>query len=111
MIEDFHDPEVLRRLYWEEGLSINQIAERLYACPTTIRAHLMANHIERRPRGGKRKVSGPKPKLVRVGSEMLSIREISQRAGISWDTAKHRVELGYTGDMLLGPSRQGKRQK
>jgi predicted DNA-binding protein YlxM (UPF0122 family) len=49
-MKDYQNPEVLRKLYWEEGLSINQIAEKLKVSHSVIFCWMKRLGIPRRHR-------------------------------------------------------------
>lgn len=46
----YRDPQVLRHLYWGEGLSMEAIGERLDCAPTTVFKWLREHNIETRSR-------------------------------------------------------------
>jgi transposase len=48
------DPEELRRLYWEEGLDVPQIAKKLEETRQVVSKAMKRARIELRPRGGKK---------------------------------------------------------
>jgi len=50
-MKEYQDPEVLRKLYWGESLSLNQIAKKLDVSLTTIFLHMKKHSIERRRQG------------------------------------------------------------
>jgi hypothetical protein len=43
--------EELRRLYWEEGLSLREVGNRVGLCESAVRSRLERHDIERRDRG------------------------------------------------------------
>ena len=48
-VEDYRDPEVLRRMYWDERLTLEEMADRLYVSPATVRDHMKKHDIPTRP--------------------------------------------------------------
>lgn len=48
-VDDYMNPEVLRKLYWDEYLSVDQVAERLYVSRDTVMHWMKKLGIERRP--------------------------------------------------------------
>ena len=50
MTIDNIDEDVLRELYWDKELSIQEIADKVDVSYTTIRRHMVENNIERRTR-------------------------------------------------------------
>lgn len=45
------DPDILRTLYWDEGLSIEEIADKFGVVDETIRYQMVKHDIPRRKRG------------------------------------------------------------
>ena len=52
-IEDYKDPEVLRRMYWDEGKSAEEMADELYCSTSTIRKWMQEAGIPRRKCAGR----------------------------------------------------------
>ena len=50
--EDYHDPEVLRQLYYNEEMTLTEIGEMFNRSDETIRRHMKENNIPRRTGGG-----------------------------------------------------------
>ena len=100
MIEDYRDPEVLRRMYWDENLTHIQMAMRLMVSPATVQ-HWMVRH------GIPCRGDFPRPRTVRIGDESLTCREIAERTGISPSAAWQRIRAGWYGeDLLLPPGKR-----
>ena len=45
------DIEEVRRLYWDEGLTLQQIADKLFCSVDAVHHCMIRNNIPRRPRG------------------------------------------------------------
>ena len=100
MIEDYRDPEVLRRMYWDEGLTHTQMAMRLVVSQSTISKWMIKYGIPRRG-------DFPRARTVRIGNERLTCREIAERTGISPSAAWQRIRAGWYGkDLLLPPGKR-----
>ena len=97
-IEDYRDPEVLRRLYVDEGLTHEQIAERLCVSSSVIGERLRAAGIKGRKTG--KSVA----KKYYVGSEYLTVREMSDRSGVCMSTIENRIAHGMPYNRLLEPT-------
>ena len=48
-VEDYRDPKVLRRMYWDEGKSAEEMADLLYCSTTTVLKQMRDAGIPRRP--------------------------------------------------------------
>lgn len=108
-MEDYKDKEVLRRMYCDEGMTMCDIARKLYCSPSTIKRWLGIHGIPRRGLGGARRNSGMKFKVyVRVYGETLTIKELAKRAGVCQSTIRNRLAKGDGPDRLLsGPYYRG----
>ena len=83
-VEDYRDPEVLRRLYWDEGLSVEDIAFRLYVSTTTVRDYMRKNGI---PTGRGRKPEADlgyrdKEVLKEYIRQGMTNKDIAKKAGV-----------------------------
>ena len=104
MIEDYRDPEVLRRLYVVEGLTHEQIAERLCVSPSVIGDRLRAAGIKGR------KTGKAVAKKHYVGGEYLTVAEMSERSGVCEKTLENRIQRGVPYDKLLEPTNVPQKQ-
>ena len=116
MPEDYRDPEVLRRLYVDEGKSLVEMSALLYANEGTIRHYMKLHGIPTRRQGrrsgGSSIGSGRKPETyVKVGDEMLTVKQVAERAGIGVETARVRIKKGMRGDRLLEPRQDRAKKK
>lgn len=83
---DYTDPEVLRHLYWEEDLTVHEIAARFDCSHSTILNHMEANDIERRDphgRDGDRPHTDPDVLRDLYWGEELSISQVAERLDVS----------------------------
>ena len=96
-MEDYRDPEVLRRLYVDEGLTQEQMAERLCVSQSVIGVRMRAAGIKGRRHGSRKKSA----KRYWVGGEYLTIREMAERSGICMSTIGNRIARGVPFDRLM----------
>ena len=92
MLEDYRDPAVLRRLYWDEGLTIGQIADRCMVSKSAI--HLWMKKAGIKGRSHKERGIGANAKHYVVDGEALTVLEISARTGIPVTTLHSRIARG-----------------
>lgn len=88
-VEDYRDPEVLRRMYWDEGLSAAEIAERLYVAPPTVLDGMKRAGIPRRPKKPYRRSKvNYWDKAVVQGfiDKGMDNRQIARKAGVRTET-------------------------
>ena len=110
-MDDYRDPEVLRRLYVDEGKTLAEMSALLYANEGTIRHYMKLHGIQARKQGP-RPGSGRKPEtFVKVGDEMLTVKQVAERAGIGVETARTRIKRGMRGDRLLEPRQDRAKRK
>ena len=94
-IEDYHDPEVLRRLKWDEGLSFEEIGRRLYCSGTSVMYHMKKHDIPTRPNGQRI--------IVAPDGRKWTCKEIAKISGTKPDAIKQRVRAGWAFDDLFIP--------
>lgn len=85
-VEDYRDPEVLRRMYVDEGLGIEDMADELYCSTTTVRKWLAAAGISRRPQVPKLRGNinyRDKQTLQGLVDQGLSTKEIAKMSNIT----------------------------
>lgn len=92
----FLDKEELKRLYYVEGLTHEQIAERLYCSVSTVRKYMRMYGMT----GRKAKERRPLARYE-VRGEMLTAQEIADRAKVSISTIRSRISRGWSGEELL----------
>lgn len=97
------DEEEIRRLYWDEGLTVPEVAKRVYCSETTLHKYMREHDIPRR-RKGNRNI-----KKHKVNGEMLTVNEISQKYGISPSTIQGRIRKGQKD--LLNERERAKRHE
>ena len=90
-VEDYRDPEVLRRMYWDECMTQEEMAEALYVSRTTIEAHMNLHGIKRRGVGPRR--NNPikywdRDVLAGYLSKGWTAKDIGQAAGRNPDTVR-----------------------
>lgn len=108
-VEDYRDPEVLRRMYWDEGLTCKQMAERLYVDHGVVLKYMHSNGIPLDPERVHH-CAGRKPVRHPVGFEKLTISEVAERAGIAISTARQRLMRGLGPDKIFEPTESGRRR-
>ena len=94
-VEDYRDPEVLRRMYWDEGLSVEDIAFQLYVSTTTVRNHMYKNGIPTRHARAYLKANlnyWDKAVLEDCIRQGMSTRAIAKKAGAKPCTILHWLE-------------------
>lgn len=84
-VEDYQDPEVLRRLYWGEGLTPDQIAERLYVSRGTVQYWMRKTGVPSKP--VKPYFHGridyrDREVLEKLIDQGLTLEQIARRAGV-----------------------------
>jgi len=89
VVAPHQDPEVLRKLYFDERLTIEQIADRLDVTSVTI-----SNWFRKHGIHGDTHRGGRREKLYAVGTEKLTVREIMARTGLSKSTVCYRLKTG-----------------
>jgi hypothetical protein len=93
------EPKILRKLYWDEGLTIKEVAKRLSCCSDTVLAYMKACSIPRRKPGlrmtsdVKRHLSSVKLRVRRATSIPIS-KIISEDLLINY-VLKNPKEFGY----------------
>lgn len=97
------DEEEIRRLYWDEGKTLAEVAEMVYCSENTLH-HFMVEHDIPRRRKGNRNI-----KKHKVNGEMLTVNEISQKYGISPSTIQGRIRKGQKD--LLNERERAKRHE
>ena len=109
-VEDYRDPEVLRRMYWDEGLTPTEIGERLFVNEVTVRNWMVKLNIPRH-------VAGPRfrgrinyrdratmESLIKQG---FSNRQIAYKAGVHVGTIeKWKGRLGLAVSNNCQPARR-----
>lgn len=97
----FLDKEEMRRLYHEEGLTCEEVAERMYCSVSTIRKYMRLFGITGRPPKERRPLN-----RYEINGEMLTAEEIAKRAGVSTSTIRNRIKRGWKGERLLVNSKE-----
>lgn len=82
------DEEEIRRLYWDEGMTVPEVAKIMYCSESTLHKYMREHDIPRR-RKGNRNI-----KKHKVNGEMLTVSEISQKYGIPSSTIQNRIRKG-----------------
>ena len=101
-IEDYRDPETLCRLYWQECLTIEQMAERLYTTHATI-WYWMAQHGI--PADTRRSGRHAKKRLWADGT-CASVSEIARKYNLKTRTIYRRLKNGDSPEMLIRPAKR-----
>lgn len=96
-MEDYRSKEVIKRLYVDERLTIDEIAKRLYIVPQTVRYYMKKHGIKSR---------GHDEKVFNVGGRMMTYKQMAEVSGLSVTLLKSRVRRGWTVEELLGPRQQ-----
>lgn len=52
MGKPWRDPETLRRLYWEQGMSLSEVGDELDVSPPTVSKYMKRHEIPRRSKNG-----------------------------------------------------------
>lgn len=100
------DTEEIRRLYWDEGLTLRQIADKLYCSDPTVGRYMARNGIPRRGRAEARP-----QKLYDVGGRKMTAMQIAEETGAAYSTIRGRMARGWSGEkLLLPPGKQGGRK-
>lgn len=103
-VEDYRDPEVLRRMYWDEGLTPEEIGERLFVSEVTVRNWMVKLNIPRTVAGPRFRArinyrdKATMQELIRQG---FSNRQIAKKAGVHVGTIekwKRRLGLAVPGN-------------
>lgn len=84
-VEDYRDPEVLRRMYWDERLTLEEMADKLYVSPSTVRDWMVKLNIPRTvagPRFRGRINYRDREVLERLIDQGLTLEQIAMRAGV-----------------------------
>ena len=97
MIEDYRDPEVLRRLYWDEGLTFEEMGQRLFCSGACVEYHMKKHGIPRR-----RAVT--RPPRARVRGRYMTADQISAESGVDRNIIKERIYNGWYGEDLFLPA-------
>jgi len=85
------DPAELRRLYWDEGLTITQVARRLHTAEQRVLATMDAHDIPRRPRG-KRPATVPLTEIVRSYTvDGRTIKETAHACGLTYSAVQQAL--------------------
>lgn len=109
-VEDYRNPEVLRRMYWDEGLTPTEIGERLFVSEATVRNWMVKLNIPRH-------VAGPRfrgrinyrdratmESLIKQG---FSNRQTANKAGVHVGTIeKWKGRLGLAVSNNCQPARR-----
>lgn len=94
---DFITKEELRRLYYDEGLTHEQVAQRLFCHVSTVRKYMRHFGMVGRSASERKK-----PDRYYVGNgEYLTAGEIAERAGVTLSTIRGRIHRGWVGEKLL----------
>ena len=96
-MEDYRDKAVLERLYVEEGLTVNEVAKRLFVVPETIRYYMKRHGIQTR---------GQKNRIFVVAGKEMSYKDISMATGLSVTLLKSRVRRGWADEDLFRPKQK-----
>lgn len=95
-MKEYQNPETLRKLYWEEGLSLNQIARKLGVNSTLILHHMKRHNIERNSPHGK-KLNVDKETLENLyWKERLSLNKIAKLFGVVGGTILYNMKSWYS---------------
>ena len=87
--EPYKDEETLRELYWDEGLSIGEVAERFGCARSTVHKYMEEYGIERRQL---KRIDIPGKELRELYVEKeLSIQEIADKKECGWDAIRKRL--------------------
>ena len=109
-VEDYRDPEVLRRMYWDEGLTPAEIGERLFVSETTVRNWIVKLNIPRhvaRPRFRGRINYRDKATMESLIKPGFSNRQIANKAGVHVGTIeKWKGRLGLAVSNNCRPARR-----
>ena len=115
----YREEETLRRLYWENGMTMEEMADRLGCSLPTIQTWMNRHSIPRRRTGPKgsihpsifTKSSGYEIASARVDGEMLAVRlhrlvavresgfdavsgmHVHHRNGVPWDNRPENLEI------------------
>lgn len=93
-MKEYQNPEVLKKLYWEEGLSTVKIAERFSTHNSVVRNWMIKNGIKRRK--PKRSV----PEKYKISKELLeelylkknlSIEKIAKRFNATYEAIRQKL--------------------
>lgn len=104
------EASLLRRLYWDDGLSLRGIGRQLGVSQSCVLRNMRHHGIPRRPAeetaGGVPRLTTPLSELVRLyHEERLPLRLIGERLGCAGETVRMRLVRG-----LVPRRRRGWRQ-
>ena len=109
-VEDYRDPEVLRRMYWDEGLTPVEIGQRLFVSEVTVRNWMVKLNIPRTvagPRFRARINYRDKATMQELIKQGLSNRQIANKAGVHVGTIeKWKGRLGLAVSNNCQPARR-----
>ena len=93
------EASLLRRLYWDDGLSLRGIGRRLGVSQSCVLRNMRLHGIPRRPAketaGGIPRLTVPLSELVRLyHEERLPLRLIGERLGCAGETVRMRLVRG-----------------
>jgi len=93
------DKEILRKLYWEDGMTMNEIAGELFVSPACVYDYMHLYGIETRPKNSE-------PKLYDVGNgQKMTTLQIAEKTGCTRSAVMSRLVRGWRGERLLEPVR------
>lgn len=105
MMEDYRDKDVLRRLYYDEGLTMNEIAAELCVSQECIWSRMKKYGLKARP-------ANSIPKLYDVGGgKQMTAYQIADITGCTKSAVLSRLFRGWKGEQLLEPVRNTGRHK
>lgn len=107
MVEDYRDPDVLRRLYYDEGLTLEQIAVRLYVSYDILRKWFRRNGL---------KIDlhkqGMKPVYrIHINGRDITVPEACLEYGLNSNTIYQRLKKGERGPEVVRPAKRTGRPK
>lgn len=91
----WRDEDVLRELYWGDGLSYSEIADELSCGPSTVQSWMDKHGISRRSHGGKDRRAKYKDEVwvsEQYHDEKRSIRAMADECGIEESTLRYWMD-------------------
>ena len=107
MVEDYRDPDVLRRLYYDEGLTLYEMSKRLYVCNSTLCKwfHKHGLQVDYHRQGMK-----PVYRILIDGHE-ITVPEACRKYGLNSRVVYYRLSNGERGPEVVRPAKRTGRPK
>ena len=106
-MEDYRDPEVLRRLYYDEGLTLWEMSKRLYVCNSTL-----CKWFKKYGFKVDRHRQGMKPRLyILINGQRITVPEACRKYGLDSRSVYYRLSIGERGPEVVRPAKRTGRPK